>query len=179
MTSKLKVNIIADSGDNALITSDGSGNITSQSVATNTPNFYVRLSGNFDLTNDTWTKIPWDTEQFDTDNAFASNKFTVPSGEGGKYLFYGSMGFNSNALNDISYADVAIYKNGSAATAGPRHFLYNDTTGFVRSVVFSYTGVLTLAADDYIEVYGRIDDVNGSSMVFSGRSFAGHKLIGV
>ncbi len=87
MTSKLKVNIIADSGDNALITSDGSGNITSQSVATNTPNFYVRLSGNFDLTNDTWTKIPWDTEQFDTDNAFASNKFTVPSGKGGKYFF--------------------------------------------------------------------------------------------
>ena len=32
MTSKLKVNVISDSGDNNFITSDGSGNLTTQKI---------------------------------------------------------------------------------------------------------------------------------------------------
>ena len=173
---------IGSSGDTITIPSGAT--ITNNGTQTgfggnNTPAFKVYDTSDQSVTDNAYVKATFGTEEYDTDSAFASNKFTVPSGEGGKYLFYGSMGFNSNAVNDISYADVTIYKNGSESTAGPRHFLYNDTTGFVRSIVFSYTGVLTLAAGDYVEVYGRIDDINGSSMVFSSRSFAGHKLIGV
>ena len=184
MVSQIKVNeIIKQSGSSITIGESGDTiNLAGSAYAVagdNTPAFKVYDTSDQSVTDNAYVKATFGTEEYDTDSAFASNKFTVPSGEGGKYLFYGSMGFNSNAVNDISYADVTIYKNGSEATAGPRHFLYNDTTGFVRSVVFSYTGVLTLAAGDYVEVYGRIDDINGSSMVFAGRSFAGHKLIGI
>ena len=156
-----------------------SGGTGSTTAPANTPAFKVYDTSDQSVADNSYVKATFGTEDYDTDSAFASNKFTVPTGEGGKYLFYGSFGLNSNALNDISYADVKLYKNGSGATATPQFFLYNDTTGFVRSVVFSYTGTLTLAAGDYVEVYGRIDDVGGSSMVFGSRSFAGHKLIGV
>ena len=45
MTSKLKVNIIADSGDNAIMTSDGSGTLTLNNAALkNTPSFSAKLS---------------------------------------------------------------------------------------------------------------------------------------
>ena len=52
----------------------------------NTPSFSVTLSGNQTISNSSWTKLTFDTEYWDTDSAFASNKFTVPSGEAGKYF---------------------------------------------------------------------------------------------
>ena len=48
----------------------------------NTPAFSVTLSGNQTISNSSWTKITFDSEYTDTDSAFASNKFTVPTGEG-------------------------------------------------------------------------------------------------
>ena len=184
MVSQIKVNeIIKQSGSSISIGESGDTiNLAGSAYAvagTNTPAFKVYDTGDQSVADNSYVKATFGTEEYDTDSAFASNKFTVPSGAGGKYLFYGSFGFNSNAVNDISYADVKLYKNGSGATASPQQFMYNDTTGFFRSGVFAYTGTLTLAAGDYIEVYGRIDDINGSSMVFASRSFAGHKLIGV
>ena len=172
---------VGQSGDTITIPSGATLTVAGSSVTAvdNTPAFKVYDAGDQSVTDNAYVKATFGTEEYDTDSAFASNKFTVPSGAGGKYLFYGSFGFNSNAVNDISYADVKLYKNGSAATASPQQFIYNDTTGFFRSGVFAYTGTLTLAAGDYVEVYGRIDDINGSSMVFASRSFAGHKLIGV
>jgi hypothetical protein len=47
MTSKLKVNILADGGDNNIITSDGSGNLTTQKILY--PAFEAYLSS--DLSN--------------------------------------------------------------------------------------------------------------------------------
>ena len=55
----------------------------------NTPAFEVQLSGNQSTSADTWTKVTFDTELFDTDNTFASNKFTP--GESGKYLLGASL----------------------------------------------------------------------------------------
>ena len=52
----------------------------------NTPSFSVKLGSNQTISNASDTKINLDTENWDTDSAFASNKFTVPSGKAGKYL---------------------------------------------------------------------------------------------
>ena len=62
-----------DSG--ATLTVSGSTNLA------NTPAFSVKLSGNQEIANATWTKVTLSAEDYDTDNAFASNKFTVPSGK--------------------------------------------------------------------------------------------------
>ena len=87
MTSKLKVNIIADGGDNAILTSDGSGSLTiNNSALKMTPAFSVSKNANQSVATSTDTLITWQTENYDTDGAFASNKFTVPSGGAGKYL---------------------------------------------------------------------------------------------
>ena len=44
-----------------------------------TPMWYVRRNADQSITNNTFTKVEWDSEVIDTDSAFASNKFTVPS----------------------------------------------------------------------------------------------------
>ncbi len=56
-----------------------SAKLASGAVA-NTPAFHIRKSSNqTGLSSGGWTKITFDDEVFDTDSAFASDKFTAPS----------------------------------------------------------------------------------------------------
>ena len=71
MTSKLKVNILADGGDNAIMTSDGSGSLTLNNAALKaTPAFAARMSQAQTISHETYTKVDFDTEIFDTDSAY-------------------------------------------------------------------------------------------------------------
>jgi len=56
---------------------------------TNTPNFHAYRSGNLSIANATFQAVVFNTEYFDSDSAYnvSDGKFTVPSGEAGKYLF--------------------------------------------------------------------------------------------
>ena len=66
---------------------------------TNTPAFSAYQSSNQSIANTTMTTVIFNQEDYDTDNAFASNTFTVPSGKAGKYFLYaqaGCYGFSAN-----------------------------------------------------------------------------------
>jgi len=148
----------------------------------NTPSFKVHIVSDQSVTDNTWTKVSFSgaTEAWDTDNAFASDKFTVPSGEGGKYFVHVQLSHNSNATTDTSYVAIKIYKNGSENEAYPSVMFYNDSTGFWRSDSMICSGLMNLSAGDYIEAYARIKDLGGGSgPAFGTRIFQGYKLIGV
>ena len=148
----------------------------------NTPSFKVHIVSDQSVSSDTWTKVSFSgaTEAWDTDNAFASDKFTVPSGEGGKYFVHVQLSHNSNATTDTSYVAIKIYKNGSENEAYPSVMFYNDSTGFWRSDSMICSGLMNLSAGDYIEAYARIKDLGGGSgPAFGTRIFQGYKLIGV
>ena len=199
MSSILKVDTIQDSSGNNIINESGdtitigaSGD-TTNIVGTlqnngasvggdNTPSFKVHIVSDQSVTDNTWTKVSFSgaTEAWDTDNAFASDKFTVPSGEGGKYFVHVQLSHNSNATTDTSYVAIKIYKNGSENEAYPSVMFYNDSTGFWRSDAMICSGLMNLSAGDYIEAYARIKDLGGGSgPVFGTRIFQGYKLIGV
>ena len=136
----------------------------------NTPNFKVDLSANISVANSTNVKITWDVEQWDTANAFASNKFTVPSGQGGKYFFHAQY-----IMADLGGSDkqmqIKLFKNGSEISYG-----YNRGE---RDRTCEINTVLNLSANDYIEVYAR---QNGGTTVnlltdAAGTHFLGFKLI--
>lgn len=79
MTSKLKVNIIADGGDNAIITSDGSGSLTINNAALKaTPAFEAQGSGsNQTIADNTNSKVTvYNTELYDSNNDYTDNRFT-------------------------------------------------------------------------------------------------------
>ena len=177
MVSQLKVNeIIKQSGSSITIGESGDtvqlGTGATQTFASNSPSFYVRLSGNFDLTNDTFVKVPWDTEVFDTDNAFASNKFTVPSGKGGKYFFlvHAFMG------NQLGLYNIKLYKNGSAISPNTQ-WAHQNRAASDADMSQGNWQIVDLSAGDFIEVY--IQTTAGSNGdVFSTTSFfQGFKLI--
>ena len=80
--------------------------------AGNTPGFEVYRGSNLSASNGSWTKVTHDNETIDTDSAFASNKFTVPSGEGGKYFFYAVLTIFLSSLSfysDQKYIFLSLF----------------------------------------------------------------------
>jgi len=86
MASIIRVDDIQDSGGNSIVSSDGSGTFTNNLGVANTPYVVARPNGNQTISSSTWTTVSLGTEILDSDNAFSSNTFTVPSGKAGKYL---------------------------------------------------------------------------------------------
>jgi hypothetical protein len=144
----------------------------------NTPAFFAHSSGTqTGISDATWTKATLGTEIFDTDNAFASDKFTVPTGKGGKYCFF----FKINSAGSTDYQKTgysALYKNGSEL----------PNSGILETVIFQESGVfnmdrigihgsviLDLSAGDYIELYGQAD-VNSGTVNFYHSFLSGYKI---
>ena len=143
---------------------------------TNTPAFAVKLSGDQTISSDTVTKITFDSEIYDTDNAFASNKFTVPSGKAGKYF----INLQSKLHVTTDYRGVAsyIYKNGSSIEQIRMRAMYNSTLFNDGETQFAATGVLDLSEGDYIEGYGYIFSPNGGTLkILADCTMTGFKLI--
>ena len=190
MTSKIKVNILADGGDNAIITSDGAGSFTAssglassvQSVGgiQNTPAFYGELASDQVVTNGIQTKLTGLTQnEIDTDTAFNGTTFTVPSGKAGKYYICTQLFGNFDDVGeDGKQVQLNIFKNGSSIKEAKYETLTNTDLKFFTL----HTSMLVdLSASDTIEAYILLTDVNsGSGMKANdGQTFlSGYKIIG-
>ena len=158
-----------------ITTSSGSGNITIGSGVTvnvNRPSFFVHAASVQAVADSTDTKVNLDTESWDTDSAFDTSnyRFTVPSGQAGKYFFNGGIGYTSLTDNDESR--VMIYKNGSLVNWWKYFQGQNGTIAIQNSVV------LDLAVSDYIELYA-FQVSGGSKNTASGSTntyLTGYKL---
>jgi len=179
MTSKLKVNIIADGGDNAIMTSNGSGTLTLNNAALkNSPAFFINKSSDQNLSNNTFVKITFDSVIFDTDSAYASDKFTVPTGKGGKYVIGTSLYTDAGAVSQYQYGNIKLYLNGAEKT----HHIHDVRNNNGHQISLLHEAVLDLSAGDYIEVYCRIADSSSAPFIDGNpvyqSYFYGYKLIG-
>jgi hypothetical protein len=151
-------------------------NFVSGIGGTNTPAFKATLSGNQSISDNTTVKITFDTETFDTDSAFASNKFTVPSGQAGKYNIISQLTFYDGS-DHITKVVLSIYKNGSAVTEA----IFNLSTEDMGRFALCNSNILDLAVSDYIEIYGFADTSDsGNVSILSGNQqsyFSAYKLI--
>ena len=143
----------------------------------NTPMFSVRQTGTVNVSDNTYTKVAWNSELVDTDNAFASDKFTVPSGKAGKYFLYTMLLGQGNSGETLAVYYLNIYKNGSRIAMNEGDFRgYN-----IRKSTQTVTTVQDLAVGDYLEVYVGIDVTSGAQASYSGGDFqgmfGGYKLI--
>jgi len=164
----------------ATLNSAGTNTLTGVSM---TPAFYVTITSNQTVSDNVKTKVSWTNEVYDTDSAFASDKFTVPSGQAGKYNFYVHLTMGTSGSYGVLFPRAYIYKNGSSLYmfSGPNNEQGND--------VYSVTGTLSLdlSVGDYIEVYGRNNNDQGTPY-FLGKSgdspneerswFGGYKVLG-
>ena len=149
------------------------------SLLGNTPAFKAKNASNQAFSNTTWTKVTLGTEIIDTDSAFASDKFTVPANQAGKYFI--SCQISISATNDWRFLWGAVYKNGSIEDTLKTKIGFNSDLLNDGESVLSINGILDLSASDYIEAYGRIYDTSGDATnTFPSGScvLQGFKLIG-
>ena len=81
-------NIKAADGTTGLTIANSTGQVTMPNSSGFVPEFVgwsVKKTSNQNIPHGTQTQVQWNSEVFDTHNAFAGNAFTVPSGQGGYY----------------------------------------------------------------------------------------------
>ena len=143
------------------------------SSGVNTPSFRVHPSSGQTVSNASWTKVTFDTETWDTDSAFASNKFTVPSGKDGKYVF--SYGGYFGSPVDQKIIAFRLYKNGSFVN---RTYVQQSNSG-TSGEIPNASVVMSLVAGDYIEVYVYQNYGGDRTLDSNYTRFEGFRLIGV
>ena len=142
--------------------------------STFTPNWYAYQSSSQSLATSTTTRLTLDTEGFDSDNGFTNTSgnynYTIPSGEGGKYVFYYQVRKSNFTGNRFV---VELKKNNS-------HFHVSESNG--GSDAYDTVGAFflaTVSAGDvfHINVFHN-DSGNRSLHEGDGRTyFGGFKLI--
>jgi hypothetical protein len=143
----------------------------------NTPAFRVSLSGNQSMTAGSQTKIQFNTEDFDTDNAYDnSTNYRFTPQTAGKYFIYLGVRYDHSSGNPNLY-NSSIYKNGSTFQSTYHGQIGSDIGHYSSSITIN-TIVTLNGSTDYIEAYGRQSGTTGSVMT-TASFFGGYKLIGV
>jgi hypothetical protein len=188
----LKVSNIETSSGSGTITVGASGETVDLSNGTITLNNSMKMTPAFQAyssngqtpSDASWTKVELDAVLFDTDSAFNTStyRFTVPSGKGGKYFINGLIAIDSQENSGINYSSVKFYKNGGSSELADSY--NNWQSNPPRDFAQSLSGIFELAAGDYVELYGYLDDNSGSGMDFKGATgtriatqMGGYKII--
>lgn len=176
--SKIETNTIDNiSGSSTLTIGDSNtSTITLKSGATltnfpdNTPAFEARSSAFQSIANTTHTQIAFGTEIIDTASAFASNVFTVPSGEGGKYFLFAQAGQQGWSTNRFL---IILRKNGSDGL-GTGELV----TSVAQYPTTSASALAVLAAGDTVDVTIYQDSGSSQNISTGDRTiFFGYKII--
>jgi|TARA_X000001316_G_C911307_1_gene26563 hypothetical protein len=143
----------------------------------NTPAFEAINDTNQSMSNNTYTKVTFGTENLDTDSCFASSRFTPTTN--GKYFIYSTLTIQNGSNVGIA-GHIQIRKNGSAIFLSQTN-VYNNNVMNIFSV--SASSIVTLnGSSDYVEIYGLGENSSGTPSILgdaNGESiFGAYKVIG-
>jgi len=162
---------LGKSGDTINVPSGATLNVagTVGTGLTNTP-FFHAYGSQETVSNATYTKLGLENTYYNTGSGWdtTNDKFVVPSGGDGKYVFFGSYRIS----NDSGHLQANIYKNGTRQ----EEFTSENGYSVSRYWTVALTTTLDLSAGDYIEFYAYLS-VGNANAVF-GKNFLGYKLIG-
>ena len=174
---------IGDSGDT--ITIPAGATLVNSGTATgfggnSTPAFQATMSGNVDVSDNTWTKVPANTETYDTDGKYDnSSNYRFTPGEAGKYFIYGMVQANQK-LSSYKWeaSNIAIYKNGSEYLVDS---FIDLRQGGADGGSVNISVVVDMDSDDYVELFAKPRSLNDEQCEFGAGStlFGGYKLVGV
>ena len=160
--------INASTSSGLVVTPDNSGNVVLQYNGQSAPVFSVSNNGTQSISSDTSTVIVFNTESFDTNNNFASNRFTPTVA--GYYQLSSSVYWGSGTG---AFVNLNIYKNGSGiielaratgasgAIGGSSVVYCNGSTDYIELYWYSASGTCTLG-------YGSSSAINFSGCLLRG-----------
>ena len=110
------------------------------------------------ISHNTWTKVEYNSEQYDPNSLFSTSndRYVVPSD--GRYFFHAS----ANFFGQIKRLYAKFYVNGSAVN--DTQYVLNGSFSSGTTYEFSMTihGLLNLSQDDYVEAYVNLDIHSGT-----------------
>ena len=166
--SKIETNTIApstgttltlgESGDTVQV---GTG-VTATGFGANTPAFKAYISSGQSISNTTMTKVTFQTEMYDTDNAYDnSTNYRFTPQEAGKYFVYASIYLDAGTNTNLDRCYSYIYKNSTQVFFNVFDPRANSGRGFSTNP----SGIISLnGSTDYVEVKSLIV---GTSNAFS------------
>ena len=146
--------------------SGNSGGLTWADVSSGrdgTPGFCVGDTDGTTISNTTWTALTWNNEVWDSDTAFGSDEFEVPTGEGGKYWVSYSASVDSVDDTDAFYGKC-FFDSGSGYTALERTAVYNRAPVNGTEITCAWSGVIGLNAGEKLKVYVRHNQGNNQTI---------------
>ena len=156
----------SSAGSNTLTLPANTGTVitTGSTFGGTGPAFSAYESGNQSISSNVWTKVTLGTEEFDTNNNFASSRFTPTVA--GYYQINGSINYATFSNGSVGIA--SIYKNGSEAKRGQQ-----ATGGGVANTQYIVSALVYLnGSSDYVELYtyqstvGSVNTAGGASQVY-------------
>ena len=152
-------------------------NFVSGVGGTNTPSFAVQFSGsNLVITSNTVTLIPFNTVEIDTASGWTGSsdyKWTVPSGQAGKYLISLS-GNGYTDSNNVQDMRLELHKNGSRVLMKQFYSFSADH----RHQAEHLTHILSLSVGDYLQAKMLINGTNPKIRADANETFmSGFKLV--
>ena len=159
-----------------LLVDDGAGGTLRKTAASrlktyvgqNTPYFHVYKSGDQTISNASFTTVTFDSEEFDSGSAFASNTFTAPST--GYYFFYSQLVWSGST--DSNYSLNRLMKNGTAINWNA--FFQTESSGGFGGRVIGMSATDTMIVQCYQDSGGNLA-LRGSGE--DECQFGGYKLI--
>ncbi len=166
--SKIEVNTIdAVSGtstltlgsSNASTIALGSGDVQSNFLQ---PSFMAKMSADQSMSDNTLTKVQFDTEVFDTDSKYdhSSNYRFTPT-IAGKYFIYAQVHGKSNGNSELEDYRICIQKNGTQIYSTK----HNPATNDANQIALNMQIIDTADSDDYYEVFCILNDASGSPTI--------------
>ena len=145
----------------------------------NTPIVRAVPSGSQTISASTNTTVVFNTEVIDTDSAFASNTFTVPSGKAGKYYASATLLTNTAANNSLQRLQFVRNINSSGADVNVCYGNYRMVNH--ESNTITIFGIVDLAAADTLRLnyysYQTTSEIYGNDNFAGGTSINIFKLI--
>ena len=171
---------VGASGDTITIPSGATFNVagTLGSAVKNTPAFSVILSASITsgISDNTWFKIPFDSEEFDTDGCFdPTTNYRFTPDVAGKYFFSAQWG---NGDGGPRAEWISIYKNVSEAFT---NYFYAQDTSTIDDFTPIVTGLIDMnGSSDYVEFYMKQLSGGGPKIISGDKTTwaYGYKIIG-
>ena len=135
--------------------------------------FRAYQSSSQGISNVTNTQVTLDTEDWDTDNAFASSTFTCPADKTGKYIVVGAVRAHPS-WDTTNQFNVSIFRNGASNTGGFSSQNIVNSKGNSMVTV----SIIDMAAGDTLKLY-LYHDEGGTEDLQAGQEstyFAGTRI---
>jgi len=146
----------------------------------NTPAFEAFVSARTNISDNTDTKVAFNTEVFDVGSQYDnSSNFRFTPTTSGKYFVYANIGMGSGDNSGFGQGSIIIKKNGSNYVKGRMDNSSNNPNSMYKNI----SSVVAMnGSGDYLEIYANAASSSTSSISIIGGSaitsvFGAYKLI--